>query len=321
MTCTDLRRQLESPAAWRWGLGIYALTLALGLKRFLVWDQILVLEDASVWSVFASLHPHALRWLVMQPALAFTHVQVAPDAVFTAICFGLVYATTLLLARVGALAAAVPARENALRVWLLLPLALATLTMNGRVIPAFAGLALLTAIHVDQAAGRPRHLAWIVSGQAVGLLLMSVTSGTFAVGIVTVAGSWLALFHARWREPQVRRLVLPLVIGGGLLLSAVCIILARKAVGFFHGDPLAVLEHGLGGQFVRFGALATVVACLAITAAAAVWAWRWRQPPHHGMHVRLPIAASVILGLVGYATLTTALPLLLVLGVLLVARE
>ncbi len=321
LTCTDLRRHLESPAAWRCGLGIYALILALGLKRFVVWDQILVLEDASAWSVFSSLHPHALRWLVMQPAMAFTHLHVDPDMVFTVICFGLVWATTLLLAKVGALAAAVPAREPALRVWLLLPLALATLTMNGRVIPAFAGLALLTAIHVDQAAGCRRHLAWIITGQTVGLLMMSVTSGTFAVGVVTVAGSWLAFIHARWHEPQVQRLVLPLVIGGGLLLSAVCFILARKAMDFFHGDPLSVLEHGLGGQFIRFGFLPAVAGCLVIAAAAGLWAWRWPQPSKYGLHLRLPIAVSVVLGLVGYATLTTALPLLLVLGVLFFARE
>ena len=323
MTCTELRHRLESPSAFHWGLGIYALILALGLKRFLVWDQILVLEDASVWAVFSSFHPHALRWLVMQPTLAFG--PVAPDAVFTVICWLLIWATTVLLARVGALAAAIPGREAALRIWLLLPLALATLTMNGRVIPAFAGLALIIAIQVEQAAGRPRQLVWILVGQAVGLLLMSVTSGTFAVGMVAVLVSWAGVVHARFRNPQIRHrlgpLIVPLSVGIGLLFGGASFILARKAVGFFHGAPLSVLDHGLGGQFLRLGAAPAIAGCLLTVLAAGLWAWRWPQPRHYGLLLRVPIAASAILGLVGYATLTTALPLLLLMGVLLIARE
>jgi hypothetical protein len=319
VTCTELRHRLESPSAFHWGLGIYALILALGLKRFVVWDQILVLEDASLWAVFSSFHPHALRWLVMQPTLAFG--PVAPDAVFTVICWFLIWATTVLLARVGALAAAIPGREAALRIWLLLPLALATLTMNGRVIPAFAGLALLTAIQVEQAAGRPRRLVWILVGQAVGLLLMSVTSGTFAVGVIAVLAGWAGVFLARRHEFRKHRLLLPLIVPGALAVGGVCFILARKAVGFFHGDPLSVLDHGLGGQFLRLGAAPAIAGCLLTVLAAGLWAWRWPQPRHYGLLLRVPIAASAILGLVGYATLTTALPLLLLMGVLLIARE
>ncbi len=319
MTCTDLRRRLESPAAFHWGLGIYAVILALGLKRFLVWDQILVLEDDNVWALFSALHPHALRWLVMQPTLAFG--PVAPDAVFTVICWFLIWATTVLLARVGALAAAIPGRESALRIWLLLPLALATLIMNGRVIPAFAGLALLTAIHVEHAAGRPRKLAWILVGQAVGLLLMVVTSGTFAVGVIVVLISLTGILRPYWREPRTRRLLVPLLVGSGLLLGGVCFILVRKVVTFFHNNPLSVLEHGLGGQFLCLGTAPALAACLLTVVAAGLWAWRWPQPRYYGLHLRVPIAASVVLGLVGYATLTTALPLLLLMGVLLIARE
>ena len=79
MTAAELRRRLESPPAFRLAMGLYAVALALGLKHFLVWDQILVLEGAGLWPVLSSLHPHALRWLVMQPALAFGHVGIAPD--------------------------------------------------------------------------------------------------------------------------------------------------------------------------------------------------------------------------------------------------
>ena len=321
MTSTDLRRHLESPAAFRVALGLYAVALALGLKRFLVWDQILVLEGAGVWSVFSSLHPHAFRWLVMQPALTFGNAGIAPDAAFTIICFGLVWATTMLLARAGSLAGQCPARESALRVWLFLPLALATFTMNGRLIPAFAGLALLTAIHIDQAAGVRRHLAWVVAGQLIGLLLMSVSSGTFAVGAVAVAWSWLSLLAPRWNDPAIRRRVLPILVILGICIGAVGLALARKALGFFDGQALAVLDHGLGGQFARYGTVVAITGCLATLIASSIWTWRWRFPAVHGSHMRVPIAASLVLGLVGFATLTTAFPLVLLVGVLLIVRD
>ena len=321
MTATDLRRHLESPAAFRVAFGIYAVALALGLKRFLVWDQILVLEGAGIWPVFSSLHPHAFRWLVMQPALTFGNAGISPDAAFTVICFALVWTTTVLLARAGALVGQCAARESALRIWLFLPLALATLTMNGRLIPAFAGLALLTALHVDQALGLRRHLAWVIVGQLIGLLLMSVSSGTFTVGAVAVAWSWLSLLAPRWNDPVMRRRVLPVLIILGLCLGAVGLALARKAIGFFHGHALAVLDHGLGGQFARFGAAPAFAGCLVTIAVATLWAWRWKFSAVHGSHLRVPIAASLIVGLVGYATLTTALPLVLLVGVLVIARE
>lgn len=347
MTATDLRRHLESPAAFRVALGLYAVALALGLKRFVVWDQILVLEGAGIWPLFTSLHPHAFRWLVMQPALAFGNAGISPDAAFTVICFCLVWTTAVLLARAGALAAgSMPAgaghtgfgspgfgstsfssREQALRVWLFLPLALSTLTMNGRLIPAFAGLALLTALHVDHAVSlhhpstNRRHLGWLMSGQVVGLLLMSVSSGTFAVGVVAVAWSWLSLLASRWSDPALRRVLLPVVIALGAAMGAMCLALAWKAIGFFHGHPLAVLDHGLGGQFARYGVMPAIAGCITTVSVAGIWAWRWHFPAPHGSHLRVPIAASLVLGLVGYATLTTALPLVLLMGVLLIARE
>jgi len=321
VTATDLRRHLESPTAFRVALGLYAVALALGLKRFLVWDQILVLEGAGVWSVFSSLHPHAFRWLVMQPAVTFGNAGLAPDAAFTVICFGLIWATTVLFARAGSLVMPSATRESALRVWLFLPLALVTLTMNGRLIPAFAGLALLTALHVDQAVGVRRHLGWLIAGQVLGLLLMSVSSGTFAVGAAAVTWSWLSVIAPRWSDPSIRRVMLPLVVVLGACVGAMCLALAWKAVGFFHGHALAVLDHGLGGQFARYGAVPAVIGCIATLIAASVWAWRWRFPTLHGAHLRVPIAASLALGLVGYATLTTALPLVLLVGVLLIVRD
>lgn len=321
VTALDLRRHLESATAFRVALGIYALALGLGLKRFLVWDQISVLADATFWPLASTLHPHTLRWLVMQPAMAAGHAGIAPDVAFTGICLALIWVTVRLLARAGALACGRLEREAALRVWLLLPLAVATLAMNGRLIPAFAGLALLVALHVDQAAGIRRNLVWLVVGQVISLLLMSVTSGAFIVGVAAVAWSWCSTLSAGWRHEATRRRLVPIMLVLAAVIGAICLLLARKAAGFFDDRMLAVLDHGFGHWLTRFGTLPTIAGVIATVGAAVLWAWRWRFPLRFGAHLRVPIAASVIFGLAGYSALATALPVLLLVGVLLIERD
>lgn len=309
MSPARLRTHLESPAAFRVALGIYAVALALGLKRFVVWDQIQVLEGASWWEVVSSLHPHALRWILMQPAQAFGVGGWDPHTAFTVWCFVLVWATVRLLARAGALAAGDPPREAPLRVWLLLPLALATLAMNGRLIPAFAGLALLACLHVERAAGVPRHWGWHLAGQGVGLLLMAVSSGTFAVGAVACIVSWA--FALRWWWTAIG-------IGavGGLSLAFL-----EKARRFFDGDPLRVLDHGAGALLAAQGPAVAIAGCALVAVGAVAWAWRWRFPATvAGLHLRVPLAAGAVLGLLGWSTLAVGLPLLLLLVCLPLAR-
>lgn len=309
MSPADLRLHLESPAGFRVALGIYAVALALGLKRFVVWDQIQILEGASWWEVFSTLHPHALRWVVMQPAQAFGVGGWDPHAAFTVWCFVLVWVSVRLLARAGALAAGDPPREVALRVWLLLPLALATLAMNGRLIPAFAGLALLVCLHVERAAGLPRHWGWHLAGQGVGLLLMAVSSGTFAVGAVACIVSWAVAVRWWWTAAGIMAV-------GGLSLAFL-----GKALRFFDGDPLRVLDHGAGALLAAQGPAVALGGCAAVVAGAILWAWRWGFPALAlGLHLRVPLAACAVLGLLGWSTLAVGLPLLLLLGCLPLAR-
>ncbi len=306
---TELRSRLESPAAFRVALGIYAAVLALGLKRFLVWDQIQVLEGSSSWEMLSTHHPHALRWLLMQPAQVFGLGGWDPHVAFTAWCFVLVWVTVRLLARAGALAVGDPAREAALRVWILLPLALATLAMNGRLIPAFAGLALLACLHVERAAGVPRHWAWHLAGQGVGLLLTAVSSGTFAVGAVACIVSWAV--GLRWWWTAVGALAV-----GGLSLAFL-----GKALRFFDGDPLRVLDHGAGALLAARGPAVAIGGCAAVAIGSLLWAWRGRFPAPYGLHLRVPLAACATLGLLGWSTLAVGLPLAIALAALPLAKR
>ena len=317
MTPTRLLALLESPAAFRVGLGLYALILALGLKQFLVWDQILTLEDSNLGEVFGARNPHALRWVLMQPVMAFARAGLNPHLVFTGVCFVLIWATTLLLAQAGSRVA--ERSPSALRIWVFLPLALATMTMNGRLIPAFFGLALLVALHLELATGAVRRLGWLIAGQVVGLLAMSVSSGTFAVGAIACAGAWGWLLVTRWHEPFTRRVLLPLAACAGLAVAGLAIALFRKAARFFGDDPLQVLNHGAGALLLGHGRVVTMGGVAAVVLAALIFVVAIRIPARpQGWQVRLPIAASLVFGLFGWSTLVTCLPAVILLGVLVI---
>ncbi len=297
---------LSSPWAFRIAVAWYGMVLAVGLKRFLVWDQITTLEGAGAWSMLSSGHPHTLRWLLMQPAMAFGDWD--PHLAFTVMCFAFVVCATLLLARAGVRLADRLVDEAALRVWLFLPLALLSLAMNGRLIPAFFGVALLLVLHVERAAGVPRHWAWLLAGQAVGLLCCAVSSGSFAVGAVAVGWSWCTALAAVRHDPARRRWLLLGVGCAALLLGGVSAALFTKALRFFHSDPLAVLAHGFGAYLLPHGSVVALLGVLLWTGVVTLW-WRyWPSPAVHGSHLRALVWASLVFGLVGYATLVTALP-------------
>lgn len=294
-------------------VGWYAVVLALGLKRFLVWDQITTLEGAGAWSMLSSGHPHTLRWLLMQPAMAFGDWD--PHLAFTVMCFAFLVGTALLMAQIGAVTGRA-ASAAALRVWLFVPLAVLSLSMNGRLVPAFFGIALLVALHVERAAGMPRRWGWLLAGQAVGLLCCAVTSGSFAVGAMAVGWSWATELAAARRDPARR---LPLLIGlvtVVVVAGGASVMLFDKALRFFKGDSLAVLNHGLGAYLLPHGSMVAVLGVLVWTSLATLWWWRWPAPDRHGSQVRVVIWASLVFGLFGYATLVTALPAVLVLVVL-----
>ena len=302
-----LLRHCESPAAYRLALLLYGAALAFGLKRFVVWDQIQQLEGAGWWEVLSTFHPHALRWLVMQPAQAFARGGWDPHVAFTAWCFVLLWMTTVLLARAAARCSQVPL--PALRVWIFLPLALATLGMNGRLIPAFAGLALIIYLHVELATGVRRHWGWHILGEALGLLLLSVSSGTAAVGAVACLVAWA--IRVRWWWTAL----------GAVIVGGASVAMLGKVLRFFQGEPLRVLDHGAGAMLAAHGPWVAGVGCLTIMTLAAVGAWRCPWPTPAGWCFRVPLAAALVFGLLGWSTLAMGLPILVSLVAIVLARS
>ena len=270
---------------------LYAVVVLSGLKTFALWDQVRLLLDADPLAVLFQLHPHGLRLLVVQPAAALARLGVDPDPAWSLCCLLLILAAALLCARAAALLCAAPAQEARFRTPALAMLAAISLGMNGRLIPAFAGLALAVAVLAEMRAGVARW-TWF-PGLGLALVLSSVSSGTLAV---TAVAAITALFLAPMIRPTRSGLLvvaaasLVLTVGAGLVVKAG----ADKALAYFQGDVLAVLAHGPGGLVHP----ALALGALLPLGAAAWWLGRPALRP-----VRVIAWAAAAMGLFGWSTL------------------
>ena len=290
-------------------LAVYAIVVFSGLKSFALWDQVRLLLDASPGAMMLQAHPHALRFLVVQPAVMAYRLGINPDPAWTLCCFLLVIATALLCARAASLKGpghliasdkvawplyektAWPLYEEALRAPALAVLGAVSLFMNGRLIPAFAGVALALAILAERRAGVARW-TW-VPGLLIALLLASVSSGTLAIAVAACVLAWLAApGTSRWLGAGIAGIGAALVAGG-----------AWKALTFFKGDVLAALAHGPGAFLAPLGTAAGGV-ILVLLGLVLAWAIG-REPSRRPM--RLVVLAAVAAGLFGWSTLAVGL--------------
>jgi hypothetical protein len=203
--------------------------------------------------------------------------------------------------------------------------------MNGRLVPAMFAVALVLAIRsaTRDSASSPLGLGWVLTGQALAALLASVSSGTFAVVAGLIVWSWVG---------DARRLLRgwlgwSAVVIGFLGLGAGVAFLGHKALRFFADDAWAVLGHG-AGVFVlalrhavaehtghMMGNIAGILAILGWCGFLFWWCVRGQHSPRLRPLDRAAIALPLALGLFGWATLTLALPGLVLAGLMLLYDE
>jgi len=199
----------------------------------------------------------------------------------------------------------------------LLVLALAT-QMNGRLIPAHIGMALI--LFAQCVALSRRSWTWVESAlSAMGLVMGQMTSGTgvivftqLVLGSVLIA---ITVERVRWKILSqlwiVVALALPFIYRG-----------IDKNVTFFGGGLASIpnmLQHGAGGHLEAHPAvvLALVVASVLGIALAALYGRAIRSavkptPTEYPLLLAVPI--SLAGGLFGYSTLTMIVPALFIVG-------
>jgi hypothetical protein len=235
-------------------------TIILGLAfvvlfyDFRIWSQVTDLHKmgADSWHLVSTLHPHSLRYLIIQPNYHISSVTgVHPNSVFTWMTGGLlvlipIFAWLTFYFQYPSLSKA------KLRIIVLILVATLYFSMgfwmNGRMIWAHFSVALLLLSAVLIRAGKLRpYLAFLLF--IVAILMSSVTSGAFIViwlAMVFFCG-WLILRHNKHLKMRVFGLLLGLVV---LISVPWFLISLDKNLTYYGGQGqawLTSLQHGWGG--------------------------------------------------------------------------
>ena len=313
-------------------IAVYVMAAAAGLLGFSLWGQILELVGmrATPAELIASGNVHALRFLVVFPFLwmsvTFGLPQDGPFAVGVALA---IVGSSWFVARSVTLVLTGETRQLRF-VWfpiLLLMLGL-SLAMNGRIAFSFLGYAILTHLMVLFQAGRIRSSLPFVLGVFPCLLLLSVSTGTFLVGVGSLAV--FALAQPVWRRRGVlerRTVVLFGVILGVLgLLMPIVGQAVTKNIEFYGGGLRGVvrmLQHGAGrvlpDDLLVLGVLTcvgVVMACLALDLAKTRI-----QSSRLDACLWMAMAFAFAGGLFGFSTMMVGLPLGIGLAVMVLYRK
>jgi len=297
--------------------------VASGSKTFEVWDQILDLVGSNPFELLFAGQAHALRFIIMQPCLLVAGVFRADiDLVFSWLIAGLI----VILARlVAGIVASVSGRSSSDWIYSFptvgISLTAISLFQNGRLIFAFVGCALMVYGQVRWYMYERRSIGMLLLGGVTALILLSVSSGSFMVGILT----WLlfvlrlAVAAMQGRNAPDRKDLGVLISFAGVAIAfiPVIIIFVTKNLDYFGGGLGAVipmLAHGPGAIFLEFMGDSLVTATMALAMITAVClivvSTVVRLRSAVGI-VWLPILASLLVGPFGYSTLITCMPAVL----------
>lgn len=169
----------------------FAVIILLGEKQFHVPPQVFALIGSSPLDLLAVGHWHALRVIVVWPAIMLAkYAGLSLSLVFSLYVLLCIYALGIIMGRCLAMLRPEYGRYHAmfstLFLFFWLPL---SLLMNGRLIFGFLGISLLIFAQLRWIKLHPKHaLQWVELFliQALGLLLCSVSTGIFTVAFGAV---------------------------------------------------------------------------------------------------------------------------------------
>lgn len=303
-----------------WGVATLYVYLAWsGAFGYTIWGQIIDIAGSDPLWLLQQGHTHALRLMVVLPALyAAQNTPYSADAIFGLYVGLAIVAAGYLAARAACLAAT--GSLASIRFFsspVLLGLILVATQMNGRIAFAFFGFSLIVGAQVAFEMGRFRSIWWLLAQSLLGLFFMSVSTGAFLVGVATIFRLAVLPYPINWPYASKSRFLI-LAVSLGVLIGLYRLIrdAVFKNIEFYGGGwggALRMLQHGLGRFLPTDPPFLLLLAAAALAIGIPILGWLGhklrRHDPRGPIYMGLLFAACG--GIFGLSTLMVGIPLAL----------
>jgi len=303
-----------------WGVAALYVYLAWsGAFGYSIWGQIMEVAGSDPLRLLQQGHTHALRLMVVLPALFVAqNSPFSADAVFglyvglAIVVAGYLSARSACLAATGSLA-----NVRYFSTPVLLGLIFIATQMNGRIAFAFFGFSLIIGAQVAYEMGRIRSVWWLLAQSLLGLFFMSVSTGAFLIGVFTIFRLAVVPYPVNWPYASKSRLLM-FVVSIGLLAALYGLIsdAVFKNIEYYGGGwggALRMLKHGLGRFLPTDTPFLLLLAVTGVAIGLPVLDWLGRKLQRHDPRgpIYMGLFFAAFGGIFGISTLMVGIPLAL----------
>lgn len=299
-------------------LMVYLFLTYNGVIEFKLWPQVLSIWNSQFELSQLLLHPHGIRFFLVLPIFTISEIiEVSSDWLYSNLVPVLIFIATIFI--VGSLKNSIWQNKYKREVFLFvfIMLTLISFFMNGRLIFAITGAAILLNIMVNW---EDKHLIIVFLLILCSFILVSVSSGTLFVAVLSC--SLFVLIKGFFLNRCLVRKLFFLILFSSLFvfIYPLLSVLVMKNINYFGGGFGAIvnmLNHGFGVFFhdIDFVVLILISLCLVISLILMLaLVVKYKK-------IRIPLFFSCVSlggGLFGFSTMMMVIPSLLLLSLIII---
>ena len=286
---------------------LWMLLVLFEIKEYNVWSQILSIDinDNVFQNMYETHHPHLLRFALMYPIILLSeYLNIDLNLVFGIEALVINLIIFFLLNKI------MNHIFQTKRYYILVLLLLFSINlfMHGRIIFGFFGISILLHTFYFNTVKEYSNIKFFTI-IAVALFLMSVSTGTFIVGIVSVV--LYILLNTHYNYSKTKKLfnfkILLLIIG----LIAIKPLIQQyidKNLDYFDGSVILMLSHGIGRIFYNQYVLFTFLLFLPVASIMGIIMYKKTMKNIYYVTIVPILIATFSIGLFGHSTLSVGLP-------------
>jgi len=320
--------RVRDKLSFLYGLALLIVLSVVGIIQFEYFPQARVLYEAGLtpWELLVSFHPHSVRYLVSYPAVLITHFfNTDINSSYTYYCIILLSIMMMNVQDVVNLIKKDKGISNALvlrGMVGILPIILLSSLMNGRLVPAFAGMSMILKEMTGLFFLKKKLDTRLLIIVFFGFFITTVSSGTMMVAAGEIVAC-LVIYMIKFRR-QGTLLFFSIIFSPILYVAGKYIIfMTNRNILYFGGGLegfIKMLNHGFGRLF-HYTPLIILTFCVLmiffLSIMSKVYFYFLRNKLEYiPLVISFPIA--FIGGLFGISTALMIVPSLIVIGLLVV---